>query len=574
MAKQKQYVSDNARLMAEWDWEKNTDCSPQNVSLGSERKVWWKCSKEHSWQANAYNRYKNNSGCPYCSHLLAVPGQNDFATKHPKIAEEWHPIKNADLNPNNILPSSNKKVWWLCKQRHEWQASVYNRCKNGSDCPYCSGREVLSGSNDLQTVFPHLAEEWNFEKNAPLLPSQLTSKSNKRVWWKCKRCGYEWQAAPNNRAANSHFTGCPKCTKEAHTSFPEQAIYYFISKHYADAVNGFSSDFLGRMELDIFIPSLKIAIEYDGAAWHSTNVVKKREQAKYSSCRENEIYLIRIREEAGNNTTEDCDLVISSRKNAAIEDIRKVLKELSLIIPMKDDFDIMSAEPQIRSNYLGRTKEKSLANLYPDIAQYWNYDRNQEITPDNVTSNSNFSAWWKCKHGHEWRALVSNMVRNHAKHKNQSTNGCPYCSGKKVIPGETDLKTLSPMLSEQWNYERNNDLCPETFSAHSNKKVWWRCHLGHEWVTTINSRYSGGYGCPYCADRRILPGYNDLATRCPHLIEEWNFSKNAQIDPTKIGSKSKEKVWWKCTFCGHEWLTSVAVRTRGSKCPNCSKSKK
>ena len=65
--KEKRYVSDNAQLMVEWNWEKNNELNfkPETLTLGSGKKVWWKCSKGHEWQAIIANRSKG-SGCPEC----------------------------------------------------------------------------------------------------------------------------------------------------------------------------------------------------------------------------------------------------------------------------------------------------------------------------------------------------------------------------------------------------------------------------------------------------------------------------------------------------------------------------
>ena len=65
--KEKRCVSDNAKLMAEWDWEKNNKLGfdPKTLTLGSEKKTWWKCSKGHEWQAIIGNRNKGQ-GCPVC----------------------------------------------------------------------------------------------------------------------------------------------------------------------------------------------------------------------------------------------------------------------------------------------------------------------------------------------------------------------------------------------------------------------------------------------------------------------------------------------------------------------------
>ena len=160
--KEKRYVSDNAQLMTEWNWEKNTAVAPSQLTLGNKKKVWWKCSKGHEWQSAVSNRTKG-SGCPYCSGRYSIKGENDLKTINPTLAKEWNYEKNNGLTPMDVLPSSNKKVWWKCQKGHEWITSVANRSK-GNGCPYCSNKIVLKGENDLQTVNPTLAQEWNHKK--------------------------------------------------------------------------------------------------------------------------------------------------------------------------------------------------------------------------------------------------------------------------------------------------------------------------------------------------------------------------------------------------------------------------
>ena len=147
--KEKRYVSDNAQLMAEWNWERNTAVAPSQLTLGNKKKVWWKCSKGHEWQSAVSNRTKG-SGCPYCSGRYSIKGENDLKTINPTLAKEWNYEKNNGLTPMDVLPSSNKKVWWKCQKGHEWITSVANRSK-GNGCPYCSNKIVLKGelSNSL-----------------------------------------------------------------------------------------------------------------------------------------------------------------------------------------------------------------------------------------------------------------------------------------------------------------------------------------------------------------------------------------------------------------------------------------
>ena len=93
--KEKRYVSDNAQLMSEWNWEKNNELNfdPITLTLGSGKKVWWKCSKGHEWLATINSR-KGGIGCPYCSGRFAVKGQNDLQTVNPALAKEWNYNKN------------------------------------------------------------------------------------------------------------------------------------------------------------------------------------------------------------------------------------------------------------------------------------------------------------------------------------------------------------------------------------------------------------------------------------------------------------------------------------------------
>ncbi|MBO5757746.1 MAG: zinc-ribbon domain-containing protein, partial [Clostridia bacterium] len=157
---EKQYISENAQLMVEWDWEKNDELNfdPKTLTLGSHNKVWWKCSNGHEWQAEIKSR-NLGKGCPYCSGRYAVRGENDLQTINPTLAKEWNYERNNGLTPMDVLPNSGKKVWWKCSEGHEWETNVYHRT-NGNGCQYCSGREVLKGYNDLQTVNPTLAKEW------------------------------------------------------------------------------------------------------------------------------------------------------------------------------------------------------------------------------------------------------------------------------------------------------------------------------------------------------------------------------------------------------------------------------
>ncbi len=545
---EKKYVIDNAELMAEWDWERNTDVAPSQLTLGSNKKVWWKCNKGHEWQASISHR-NNGRRCPYCTGKKVLKGYNDLQTVNPTLAKEWNYEKNNGLTPVDVMSSSGKKVWWKCNKGHEWQASIDHR-NRGTSCPYCSGNNVLKGYNDLKTVNPTLAKEWNWEKNDKLKPENFTENSHKKVWWKCNK-GHEWQAPISNR---NKGVGCPICNSERNTSFPEYAIVYYLKKYGLDVIHSYREN---GYELDVYIPSKKIAIEYDGYFWHKNKT--KKDLEKNQKCEKDGIKLYRIRE--GLLPLNDSSIDYMVQKNQ--KDLSAILEViLSEIIGTNADVDLERDAIAIGNLREYTEKETSLLFSNPQIAIEWNYEKNGSLKPEHFAANSNKKVWWKCSKGHEWQATIAS--RN-------SGCRCPFCTGQKVLKGYNDLQTVNPELSKEWNYEKNCDLKPEDFTENSGRKVWWKCSEGHEWQAKIAHR-SNGSGCPYCSGRNAIKGENDLQTVNPILAKEWNYEKNDNLKPEDFTANSGEKVWWKCNR-GHEWQAIIAHRNKGSGCPYCSSKK-
>jgi Probable Zinc-ribbon domain len=193
------------QLAQEWHPIKNSPLTPENVKPHSGQKVWWLCKNGHEWQA-AINSRSHGENCPYCLNKKACP-DNSLTTLNPELAQEWHPRKNGKLTPNDVLPGSGKKVWWLCQKGHEWQAIINNR-NQGKKCPYCTNKKV-GKDNCLATLNPELAKEWHPTKNTFLTPETVTSGSTKKVWWLCK-VGHEWQSVIYSRKVSN----CPICVRE------------------------------------------------------------------------------------------------------------------------------------------------------------------------------------------------------------------------------------------------------------------------------------------------------------------------------------------------------------------------
>ena len=617
--KEKRYVSDNAQLMAEWNWEGNADIAPSQLTLGSGKKVWWKCGKGHEWEAACYSRIAGNQcpicsgrkvlvgyndlstlapeialqwhpsknsdctpkdvtinshrkvwwlgpcghewrasiadrnsgrGCPYCAGKKVLKGYNDLQTVNPTLAKEWNYEKNNGLTPEEVIPGSGQNVWWKCQRGHEWQATIGSR-NAGRGCPYCSGRYTIKGENDLQTVNPTLAKEWNIEKNTGLTPADVMPNSDKKVWWKCRK-GHEWQAVISSRTRGN---GCPICSSEKNTSFPEYALVYYLKKYGLEVIHSYREQ---GYELDVYIPVLRIAIEYDGYLWHKDKT--QQDLAKNYKCAMDGIKLYRIREGLAPLNDSSTDFVVQRNQ----EDLSKILKLLlSEITGTIVDVDLKRDYIAIENLREYTEKETSLLFSNPAIAKEWNYEKNGNLKPEHFAANSHKKVWWKCPKGHEWQSTIKD--RN-------SGNGCPYCASKMVLKGYNDLQAVNPSLTKEWNYEKNNGLTPVDVTPNSHLKVWWKCSNGHEWQAAIADR-NGGRGCPYCAGKKVLKGYNDLQTINPTLANEWNYEKNNGLTPAEVTPNSHLKAWWKCSQ-GHEWQALICNRHKGNGCPQCAREKR
>ena len=120
------------------------------------------------------------------------------------LLREWDTARNAPLTPQAVTYGSHTPVWWRCENGHEWEAVVYTRT-HGSGCPFCAGKKAQAGFNDLATQYPELARQWDYTKNIPVLPADVTTGSHRLVWWKCEK-GHSWRASVRSRVSGN---GCP-----------------------------------------------------------------------------------------------------------------------------------------------------------------------------------------------------------------------------------------------------------------------------------------------------------------------------------------------------------------------------
>lgn len=276
-------ASQNAPLALQWHPSKNGDLTPEMVTSRTDRKVWWLGPCRHEWEASIGHRARGK-GCPVCGGDLIVPGINDLATKHPDLAGQWHPTKNAELTPEDVPAGSNRKVWWLGECGHEWEALIVNRSRLNAGCPFCAGFAVLAGFNDLASKHPEIASEWHPSMNGDLTPDQVTPHSKQVAWWLGKECGHEWKQRILHRQRGH---GCTVCWEP--WSKAEKQVAEFIQAEFPDLelVENLRGGFMGMLELDIYVPALKLGIEFNGDYWHDESrdpAIRDRHQRKQACC--------------------------------------------------------------------------------------------------------------------------------------------------------------------------------------------------------------------------------------------------------------------------------------------------
>ena len=224
------------------------------------------------------------------------------------------------------------------------------------------------------------------------------------------------------------------------------------------------------------------------------------------------------------------------------------------------------------------SRERSLAALHPELSAEWDHARNQTLDPEAISPGTHHTVWWRCATcGHQWRGSVENRAAGH---------GCPICAVKRRAQGRSrvaydrSLAAKHPDLTRELHRQLNPGIDAKQLAARSSQKVWWRCsECGHEWKTMVCTRTNGS-GCPRCGLARrahtqshVEPA-RSLAVKHPRIAAELHPTRNPGTDPTRLAARSSLTLWWRCPDCGHEWITRVSTRTRGSGCPACARARR
>ena len=441
--------------------------NPDLISAKSNIIVSCRCKHGHDFSRPAHKMYKRAvdkhgvSCCPVCldeglqyragSMSLFEFANSDDDKKY--LLDEWDYNKNLliGLTPQTVSSGINKKAWWICPKGHSYDKSISKRSLGGG-CPVCKGTRVVVGVNDLLSQYPEVAKDWDYSKNDKK-PNEVTRHSNIRVYWKCHKCGHEWETEVSSRT-NEQFPGtCPKCINHG-MSRMEMCIYLAIKKHLPDAEYRAKID---KTEFDVYIPSAKLAVEYDGIYFHRD--LKRREMHKDIIAAQNGLQFFRIEEVDDKGVSflfENNTLKVHTNKNT------RYLEICALVLQhIRDDFGIPIEVPVDEDIVFQAFTEmstvvalNSLAAKYPDIAAEWHPTKNGDLKPEHLDAHSHVKVWWICKNcGNEFLQTVGR--RTGTKKKN---DGCAFCTGQRRLVGFNDLETLYPGIKQYWCQEENEKI--------------------------------------------------------------------------------------------------------------------
>ena len=560
----KKYVSDIPELLTDWHPAKNGNVLPEDVLGGSGIHVWWKCALGHEWQASPNQRTNRGSGCPDCYNLIRsdntrkATAEFNLLTEQPELCSEWHPTLNENP-PEFYMPRSMDKVWWQCENGHEWKAAIDSRTR-GNGCKYCAGQAATAERN-FEVMFPDTAKEWDYDKNENK-PNEYTPYSNRKVWWKCPK-GHSYETVIYNRAKGG---GCPKCTHQQSRNelrILSELQFLFSDVEHRKKIEGY--------EVDIFLPSINLAIEYDGWYWHKSKANKDRE--KQRDIEKLGIELLRVRETPLPKIT-DKDVMVSGSALLVKTDVDQLVsaldveEEVTAIYLRHDMFLNEELYTEYLSYFPSPLPHHSLAQLAPNLIEEWHPTKNHPLQPTNFTSRSEHKAWWVCKFGHEYQAIIRNRFDG---------TGCPTCSGR-IATTETCIAATHPELARLWHPTKNGPFTPENIKAGSSLKAWWKCSEGHEWQASPNNmkKPNRRSHCPHCYERPIpMRVHNCMAETHPKMARALHPNKNGPFTAYNLTSGSKRNLWWVCSNDPkHEWQAFSYNQTKSpwpDLCPKCTR---
>lgn len=481
------------------------------------------------WEPIANNLLRGITHCPVCSKKKRVLklriSQKDFERK---VQE-----KNPEIEILSSYITNKDRVKCRClKCGNEWNP-VAGSLLQGYGCQKCARKLVGSKKKTSHSDF--------IEKLSKIRPEVEVlgqyDGAYKPIKCRCKICNHIWMAVPHNMLTRS---GCPNCSHSA-TSFIEQFILFSFQKILGkDNVVTRNKKAIGK-ELDIYIPSMKVAIEPGGWVFHKKRLKKDLEKRK--SCEQNGIRLITIYY-ACDDVFELSEDLLVYKSNFQTENEFKDLKELVLLLLNKLDIQCSFVDEdwlQIKNEAYLNSRKTTTEEFISRLNMI-----NPNITVLGEYKSSSERVKCKCKIcGHIWNPQANCLLQG---------RGCPKC--KNILNGNRLRYTQEEFLAKI----KNSNILPLEDYIDSKTKIRFRClKCNYEWPTTPEVLFSG-HGCPNCAGR-------------PKITTESFKKRMMSINPNIeiIGEyvNTGTKIKYRCKICGYEGSATPNYLQNGNKCLNC-----
>jgi hypothetical protein len=548
------------KIALQWHPSKNNGRLPNSVAPYSNKKFWWTCENGHSWEASVSSRHR--AGCNACRLSVLHLKPNQLLRDNKFLLSE---LLNTQDNYEKLKDSyifSTKKVSWKCSTCGDvWQNQIRKRSAENQGCPYCSDKKVAPSKwNSLGKKFPELSKQWDFDKNK-LTPYDEVPGSHHHAYWKCAR-GHSWRTEIRQRT--SFRSACPECSYQI--SKPQKRIYSELLYIFRSVELSYK---INQIEIDVYIPDLKIGIEYDGSHYHKSAKSHDRDYKKFIELKKVGIFLIRVRGYGlGELPNVPCVLEQRDESVETLKDILKVIKsQMNLDEKIIGDIDNYlkvdcfqndALYDQLLLNKRVPIFQISLAYTHSHLAKEWS-PRNLD-SPEDITSGIHEKRWWICRNcNREYQATVNSRAKQ--------GSGCGYCSGRYATT-DNNLERIFPKIAKELHPTKNNKSAFE-ISPKSNDKLWWICANGHEYEMTVVNRTDKGQGCKFCRNRVPTANHN-LAVKSPNL-SKWLDEVLTGKAAAEIMPNAALLAYWKCPE-GHSWARRVDHQVRsGLYCRECSK---
>lgn len=455
------------QLLKLYDCERNP-LSPSEVVFSSSYKYDFRCPVcDNSWKqklnkftrlrVGTYNFIKKRSEityCPYCKGER-ISSHYNLKTEIPEVSKWWDYERNS-RKPEEYSPSTHEKVYLKCPECHYAFPKPIRITDRHGDfrCPQCGDgkQQEVTPNNCLEKKFPQIAKELDDGRNGGITGKDILPSDNRAFWFLCPE-GHHYKCKLSNRVYNNR--GCSICARRGKTSFIEQAVRYYLQKCDPGLKSCHVDQYTGR-EVDIFLPSCKTVIEFNGSYFHSVVNGGKRIKADLKKAYELALYyrVYVILEEGAQLPVQKHPLInIISAPVFSLENkicyiyndlIYTMLKDL---FPMRDlypNIDIMRDQLSILQQYVVTKVEDSFEKHHPLLAADWHPTENGNLTPSMFHPNTQYKFNWICRNcGKTYKMSMSNRIK-------VNPDTCPYCANRSRKYQSSLLCENYPRLEDYW----------------------------------------------------------------------------------------------------------------------------